>query len=93
MIRAALYNSEKLETKEKKIYLSFFAFQYFTLLFNINSDKFHNFPGLHDEVKDLRDILKNDLNYKVKVANKFMKLFGFRVMSKLLRQYVLIKRG
>ncbi len=93
MIRTAQYNSENLETKEKKIYLSFFAIQYLTLLFNINSSKFHNYPYLHDEVKDLRSILQNDLNYKVKAANKFMKLFGFSVMSKLLRQYVLIKRG
>jgi len=92
MIRAAQYNSEKLETNERSIYLSFFALQYLTLLFNITSEKFHNFPDLHIEVKDLRNILKNDINYKVKVANRIMKFFGFRVMSKLLRQYILIKR-
>lgn len=93
MIRSALTISDKLNLKEKKIFLSFFAVQYLTLLFNINSDKFHNFPDLHIEVKDLRSILKNDLNYKVKVANKFMKLFGFNLTSKLLHQYVSIKRG
>lgn len=92
MIRTAQYNSENLEAKEKKIYLSFFAIQYLTLLFNINSEKFDNFPDLHNEVKDLRNILKNDLNYKVKAANIFMKLFGFSLMSKVLRQYVMIKR-
>ena len=93
MIRSALTISDKLNLKEKKIFLSFFAVQYLTLLFNINSDKFHNFPDLHIEVKDLRSILQNDLNYKVKVANKFMKLFGFNLTSKLLHQYVSIKRG
>lgn len=93
MIRTAQYDSENLEAKEKKIYLSFFAIQYLTLLFNINSEKFDNFPDLHNEVKDLRSILKNDLNYKVKAANKFMKFFGLNLTSKLLRQYVMIKRG
>ena len=93
MIRFAQYNSEKMETNEKNMYLSFFAIQYLTLLFHINSGKFNNFPDLHNEVKELRSILKNDLNFKVKTANKFMKFFGFTIMSKLLRQYILIKRG
>jgi len=92
MIRDAQYNSKKLETNERNIYLSFFALQYLTLLFNLTSDKFQDLRDLRNEVKDLRKILKNDMNYKVKVANRIMKFFGFRVMSKLLRQYILIKR-
>lgn len=93
MIKTAQFKSVNLESKEKKIYLSFFAIQYLTLLYNIYSDKFHNFPDLHNEVKGLRSILQNDLNHKVKVVNVFVKLFGFSLMSKLLRKYVIYIRG
>ena len=93
MIKTAQLKSDNFESQEKKIYLSFFAIQYLTLLFNINSSKFHNFSDLHNEVKGLKGILENDLNYKVKVVNKFMKLFGFNLTSKLLYQYISIKRG
>jgi len=90
-IRAAISKSNGLADKERYIYLSYFAVQYLTLLYNISSNKFKKLPLLND-VKELSGILKYDINYKVKIANKIMKIFGFKLMTKLLRLYVQNKK-
>ncbi|OQA47490.1 MAG: putative glycosyltransferase EpsJ [Bacteroidetes bacterium ADurb.Bin302] len=93
MIRNAQLKAIDLEAEDKNIYLSFFAIQYLTLLHNVNSAKFQNSPILLNDAKELRSILNYDLNYKVKTANKFMKILGFKLMSKLLRIYVVNKKA
>lgn len=89
MIQLAIVDSQKLHSLEKRNYLSFYAVQYLTLLFNLNVLSRQDDPQLFKEVFELRNILNNDLNYKVKIANTFRNLFGFAVMIRLLRLYVL----
>lgn len=92
LIKEAVEKSDKFESKIKEIYLSFFAVQYLTLLINVYSDTYSNDSALRKEVFEHRSILRYNLNYKVKVANVFMRLLGIELMSKLFRLYILIKQ-
>lgn len=88
MIELAVENSKKLHSPERRNYLSFYAVQYLTLLFNLNILSIKDEEGLVKKVYDLRNILNYDYNYKVKIANAFTKLFGFNLMIKVLQSYV-----
>ncbi|MCX8531513.1 glycosyltransferase family 2 protein [Chryseobacterium luquanense] len=92
MLKMALVKSQKLNLEDKYKYLSFFAVQYLTLLYNFSISKEKSVKKLHKDVYELKSILKNDLNPKVKKANLFIKLVGFRLTSLLLRMYVLKTR-
>lgn len=87
MINVALQKAEHLPNKEKQCYLNFFAVQYLTLLFNLKTSQKKD-PVLYQDVYLLRKILNNDLNYKVKIANRYRKCFGFKLMLKALQFYV-----
>ena len=86
MIKVALQNSEKLPPNEKLIYLSFFAVQYLTLLFNLKTSRKED-PALFNDIYRLKIILENDLNFKVKLANKVSMFFGFKSLVKVLHLY------
>ncbi len=92
MINTALTKATCLNSEDKFNYLSFFAVQYLTLLFNLMELSIEDAPQLSKEVYELRSILKYDLNPKVKIANRFMKIFGYKTMAKVLRIYVLKKK-
>ncbi len=92
MINTALTKATYLNSEDKFNYLSFFAVQYLTLLFNLMELNIEDAPQLSKEVYELRSILKYDLNPKVKIANRFMKIFGYKTMAKVLRIYVLKKK-
>lgn len=92
MIKNALNNSKKLNSEDRYLYLSFYAVQYLTLLYNINVSKVNLPPELLRDVYELRKIVDNNLNYKVKKVGKIMKIFGYRLMSWLLCLYVLNTR-
>lgn len=92
MIKIALQNSINLNPQDRYVYLSFYAVQYLTLLFNLNSSMEKVSSSLTSDIYELRGILDNDLNYKVKIANKFMRFFSFKLMTKVLRLYVSIKQ-
>ena len=89
MIEIALKKSNHLNPQDRYYYLSFYAVQYLTLLFNLKVSKGKDALNLSSEVYGFRSILKNDLNPKVKKANKFMEIFGYKIMSIVLRLYVL----
>lgn len=89
MIKTSLEFSKELEIKEQNVYLSFFAVQYLTLLFNIGIAKNDIVVDLSKDVYEMRGILDFNLNPKVKKVNKFMKLFGYRLTTEVLRLYVL----
>ncbi len=89
MIKNALEKSKNLGKQESEIFLSFYAVQYLTLLFNIHVAKEQNATDLLREVFVLRKILENNLNYKVKRANMILKIFGYSFMTRALRLYVL----
>lgn len=92
MIKKALKKSNNLNSEDKHYYLSFYAVQYLTLLFNLKVTKEKNSRALSQEVYNLRRILNNDLNPKVKKANQFMKIFSYSIMTRILRLYVLITK-
>jgi glycosyltransferase involved in cell wall biosynthesis len=92
MINTALTKATCLNSEDKFNYLSFFAVQYLTLLFNLMELNIEDAPQLSKEVYELRSILKYDLNPKVKISNRFMKIFGYKTMAKVLRIYVLKKK-
>jgi len=90
MIKTALKKSEVLDYEDKQYYLSFYAVQYLTLLFNLKVSKEKTYNILSKEVYSLRSILNYDLNPKVRKANKFRKVFGYKIMMEVLRIYILI---
>jgi glycosyltransferase involved in cell wall biosynthesis len=92
MIKEAQDNSKSLNGQDKMNYLSFYAVQYLTLLFNLNESKENGPSELSREVYELRKILSYDLNFKVKVANRIMNVIGYNLMKKLLSYYVLAGR-
>lgn len=92
MIKEAQGNSKSLIGQDKMNYLSFYAVQYLTLLFNLNESKEIGDSDLSRDVYELRKILSYDLNFKVKVANRIMNVFGYNFMKKLLSYYVLAGR-
>lgn len=87
MITVALQKAEHLPSKEKQCYLGFFAVQYLTLLYNLKTSKKKD-PILFNDVYLLRTVLNNDLNYKVKIANRCRRFFGFKMMLTALQFYV-----
>jgi hypothetical protein len=89
MIKFALDKSKSLNPQDKESYLSFYAVQYLTLLFYLQVAKEQNASDLLRDVYSLRIILDYDLDFKVKKANRFMKFFGYKLMTKALRLYVL----
>ncbi|OWK74506.1 hypothetical protein CBW16_03610 [Flavobacteriaceae bacterium JJC] len=88
MIKDAQDLSQNLSTENRNIYLSFYAVQYLTLIYNIRSKKLRTDRQLYKETYDLRNILKYDLNKKVKVVRKVNAILGFRLTSILLYYYV-----
>ncbi|OOV29269.1 hypothetical protein BXU11_04945 [Flavobacterium sp. LM5] len=88
MIKIALKKAEILDYEERYYYLSFYAVQYLTLLFNLENLKHKIGNVLSKETYLLRSILNYDLNPKVKIASNFKKLFGYKMMSMILRFYI-----
>jgi glycosyltransferase involved in cell wall biosynthesis len=88
MIKTALKKAEILNYEERYYYLSFYAVQYLTLLFNLEILKGKTDNVLSKEAYLLRSILNYDLNPKVKIANSFKKVFGYKMMSMILRIYI-----
>ncbi|MDP2452513.1 MULTISPECIES: glycosyltransferase family 2 protein [unclassified Kaistella] len=88
MIKNAMVLSHILSADKRKIYMSYFAVQYLTLLYNVCSKKLRADRQIYKETYDLRNILKYDLNKKVKVVRKVNAILGFRLTSMLLYYYV-----
>jgi glycosyltransferase involved in cell wall biosynthesis len=92
MIKVAQENSKIIIGQEKMNYLSFYAVQYLTLLFNHNVSTEISNSALSQDIYQLRKVLPYDLNFKVKVANRIMIVLGYNFMKKLLSYYVLAGR-
>lgn len=81
------YDDEMIE----KIYVSYMAYQYVLMITFINN---HNCSKkLKKEIKKLKTILRNDLNYKVKLTNKLFGFFGYNLGVFVLKLYLLIKNN
>ena len=88
-INEALNNAQSIEEeKTRSIYLSFFAFQYITLLISINSirNKIEK-RELFRKISSLSFLLNYNLNKKVRSVQLMSKLFGLRISSLLLTAY------
>ena len=88
MGKNALLLSHSLPEYTKNIYLSYFAVQYLTLIYNISSKELRTNLNLYKETHEMRGILKYDLNKKVKIVRKVNTFLGFRLTSLLLYQYI-----
>lgn len=92
MIKDALVKSKNLDPKKKNIYLSFFALQFLTLLYNVYREPLRSKKNLMTETENLKNILVYDLNKKVKFANQIRKIVGYRLMARAMHFYISIKK-
>lgn len=76
------YCHEYPDEKMKQLYLSFLAYQFLILLV---------ISGYRKEYREYRSILKYDDNYKVRMFNKTVKLFGFRFGIVACKAYLKMK--
>lgn len=83
------YQYEYSNKKIKEIYLNYLAYQYIILLTIINRKNCNK--ALKEEIYLLKEILKNNENYKVKISNKIFKVFGYNVGILILKSYLLFK--
>lgn len=77
------------DSTKKELYLSYLGYQYtilITLVNKKNSDK-----ELRDKIKKFKWLLKYDNNFKVKLCNKALKIFGLTLGVKVLKTYNYIK--
>lgn len=82
--------AEKVEEgRFKDLYLNYVAYQYITFLHaSFLCEKNDKIKYLVDKMKNYRYLLKYHLNRKVKLVYLFNKLFGFKIMYKLLKIYL-----
>lgn len=83
------YNYEYSNTKIKIIYLNYLAYQYIILLTIMNGKNCNS--ALKQEIYQLKDILKNDANYRVKMSNRIFKIFGYNLGILILKCYLVLK--
>lgn len=83
------YNYEYSNTKIKIIYLNYLAYQYIILLTIMNGKNCNS--ALKQEIYQLKDILKNDANYRVKISNRIFKIFGYNLGILILKCYLVLK--
>lgn len=77
------------EGRFKDLYLNYVAYQYITFLHSsFLCEKNDKIKYLVDKMKNYRYLLKYNLNRKVKLVYLFNKLFGFKIMYKLLKIYL-----
>lgn len=73
-------------------YMNYCAYQYITFLniiTKVNKEKF--MPKYKQDMKEYCWLLKYDVNSKVKMINKFYKLFGYSGMLKILAVYLKLR--
>lgn len=73
----------------KEIFHNYLAYQYLILISiidNKNCDK-----KMKENIYSLRKILSNDINNRVKMVNKIMKIFGFKTSIVFLKSYLFLK--
>lgn len=75
--------------KKQRIFVNYIAYQYLVLLSLIKKDNCDN--KLKQQIYLLQDILSNNLNYKVKMANKSYKILGIKITVTLMRIYSWMK--
>ena len=46
---------------------------------------------MHKEIMNMKDILNNEDNYKVRMCNKVINLFGFNLGIKIMKLYLYLK--
>lgn len=83
------YKYEYSNKKIKEIYLNYLAYQYIILLTIINRKNCNK--ALKEEIYLLKEILKNNENYKVKISNKIFKVFGYNIGIFILKSYLVFK--
>ncbi len=83
------YKYEYLNERIKEIYLNYLAYEYVILLTIINKKNCRN--ELKNKIYQLKEILKNNENYKVKMSNKIFKVFGYNVGVLILKNYLFLK--
>ena len=81
------YNNEYI----KKLYYNYLAYQY-TILLSIMNNK-NSTKMQKNEIDKYRDLLLYDMNYKVKICNKVLKIFKMRVGVLILKFYILLKNN
>lgn len=71
------------------LYLHYIAYQYTILIAAIDNKNCNNV--IRKEMKKYSWLVKYDLNFKVKKANKIYKLIGYNMMVKVLKIYMYLK--
>ncbi len=75
----------------KKIYMNYLAYQYVILITLINKRNCDSL--LKKRILNMKDILKFDINFKVKLANKAINMLGIDIGRIILKTYLKFKNN
>jgi len=83
------YNYKYLDEKIKENYLNYLSYQYLILISSINKNNCDK--ELKRKIYKLKSILNYSDNFKVRMSNKAIKLFGFTIGVSILKIYIFLK--
>lgn len=82
-----IYKLEESNLMEE--YMTYVAYQYMVLLVAIQISKTKIDKDTLFKIKEYKKLLKYNLNYRVRIFNKINKYFGFFILNKIIKIYVL----